>query len=176
MIKTFIIISFFSVLFSQEKIFWDLGVVIKDSKKQQTQNIIKPLISNTQISPVYKNHEDSNLFDLTTSNLSSNHIVKLLYISERYFELAKYVENLDLTGNSLNDDEILIYSDSLYRLGNYDKAIMWLNQLSEDYPNDEKYFVLALCNKKLGKLDDMTILLEKLISNYPNSEYIKLAL
>ena len=81
MIKTFIIISFLSVLFSREKIFWDLGVVIKDSKKQQTQNIINPLISNTQISPVYKNPKDSNLFDLTTSNLSLSHIIKLLYTS-----------------------------------------------------------------------------------------------
>ena len=175
MIRIFIICSLLSISFSKEQIFWDLGVIIKDSNNQQNQSIIKPLISNTQISPMYKDKKDKNLLDLATTNLFPDHIIKLLYISERYFELTQYVENLDLTNFFLKDDDILIYSDALYRLGNYDKAIINLNQLSSNYPNDEKYFILALCNKKLGKINNMTMLLDELITNHPNSEYIKLA-
>ena len=63
----------------------------------------------------------------------------------------------------------------MYRLGIYNDAISNLNQVSKNYPNDEKYFTLALYNKRNGTTKMMVSLLDDLIANYPNSEYAKLA-
>jgi len=168
-------ILFTSLIFNQDKIFWDLGVIVKP-KVQLNQNSIKPLIANTQIAPTYKIN-DFNLFDLTKTNLYPKQIIKLLYVKERYAELVEYVDNINTKSeeNQLKDSEIFIYSDALYRLGKYNKALSNLNTLSTNYPLDQKYFVEALYNKKLGNIKQMNILLNKIMSVYPDSEYMKLA-
>jgi len=175
MIKILILFSILSFLFSQEKILWDLGVIIKPKNNSEETNIIKPLISDTQITPQYKNMDKMSPFELTNTSLPSDHIIKLLYISERYVELTKYISKLSENGDVLNDNKIIVYSDALYRLGNYNEAIKNLAYLSEIYPADGKYFLLALYNKKLGNINGAVTFLDNLISDYPNSEYYKLA-
>ena len=163
-------------LISKDKIFWDLGVTIHSEKNMQGEKIVKPLIANTQIAPQYKTLDNMSKLSLMTSGLSPNHIIKLLYVSERYAELVEYVKNLPMQKTPLLDDnQTMIYADALYRLGEYEQAINSLNAMSELYPIDEKYFLLALYNKKLGNIDSMSTYLNNLISNYPNSEYFKLA-
>ena len=160
-------------IFGQTKILWDLGVTITNQQDMQ-DGIVKPLIADTQIEPTYKNIYNKNLIDFQNSTIPPKHTIKILYISERYFELSNYIKSIN-NQHLLSDDEIIIYSDSLYRLGLYDDAIICLNNLSSNYPDDEKYFTLALYNKKQGNVENMMELLNQLIQNYPNSDYIKLA-
>ena len=91
--------------------------------------------------------------------------------SKKMKDISKLSEN----GDVLNDNKIIVYSDALYRLGNYNEAIKNLAYLSEIYPADGKYFLLALYNKKLGNINGAVTFLDNLISDYPNSEYYKLA-
>tara|TARA_Y100000814_G_C12194729_1_gene355923 strand:- start:129 stop:704 length:576 start_codon:yes stop_codon:yes gene_type:complete len=181
--KNFIFIfSFLAFIFSEDKILWDLGVTIKSkdsnfSFKKNTDSI-KALISNTQIAPLYKDNFKINLFDdIITSNIESQHIIKLLYLNNKYFQLTEFIESLKESDQKsiLNDEQLLIYSDALSQIGNYNEAILNVNLLSDNYPHDEKYFLLALYNKKLGNINKTITLLNSLISEYPNSEYIKLA-
>ena len=165
-----------SFILAKDKVLWDLGMIIKSDKNQSTKNsTIKPLISNTHIMSSYKNSDNINTAYSPIGSIEFKHIIKLLYIKNQYFELTQYIKNLRKTNNTLNDEQILIYSDALYRLGNYSQAIVAINLLSEDYPLDEKYFTLALYNKKLGNIKNALDLLNNLISKYPNSEYIKLS-
>ena len=181
--KNFIFIfSFLAFIFSEDKILWDLGVTIKSkdsnfSFKKNTDSI-KALISNTQIAPLYKDNFKIDLFDdIITSNIESQHIIKLLYLNNKYFQLTEFIESLKESDQKsiLNDEQLLIYSDALSQIGNYNEAILNVNLLSDNYPHDEKYFLLALYNKKLGNINKTITLLNSLISEYPNSEYIKLA-
>ena len=89
--------------------------------------------------------------------------------------MIDYANYLEINGIGLHDDEIYIIADALYRLGEYDTALIKLRLLSEYYPADEKYFLEALCNKKIGHLSNMNNLLQKIITKYPNSDYMKLA-
>ena len=152
------------------KVLWDLGVSIKSNNK-----IIKPLISNTQIIPEYNKNTDMHNLDIMKNQLSHDHIIKILYVSDRYAELVQYFDNQISSEDQLDDKYTIIYSDALYRLGKYNDAINSLNDISPDYPKDEKYFLFALYNKKIGNTEVTKIYLNKLISNYPNSEYYKLA-
>ena len=94
-------------LFSKEKIFWDLGVIINSKHNIQEENIVKPLIANTQIAPQYKTLDNISKLNLMTSGLSPNYIIKLLYISERYAELVEYVKNLPMQKDPLNDNQTM---------------------------------------------------------------------
>jgi len=175
------IFSFLAFIFSEDKILWDLGIVIKSKEAHSLveNNIdsIKPLISNTQIEPSYKDDMKIDLLDEMTLNIESQHIIKILYLNNKYFRLTKFIKTLKKSDQStiLNDEQLLIYSDALSQIGNYNEAILNVNSLSDNYPNDEKYFLLALYNKKLGNINKTITFLNSLIAEYPNSEYIKLA-
>ena len=120
---------------------------------REEKSIIKPLISNTQITPQYKSFNKIFELNLAATKLPPSHIIKLLYVSDRYVELIEYVDAICSNKEkiNLNDNQIIIYSDAFYRLGKYNEAINSLNTISENYPIDEKYFLLALYNKKLGR-------------------------
>ena len=172
--------SLITLLYAEDKMLWDLGIIIKaENNTPNTKNdIIKPLISNTQIAPLYKKHDDINPFDIANIKIDPKHLLKLLYLNNQYFELTDYVQkikNINSKFYSFNDEQILIYADALYQIGNYNEAINNLYLLSESYPIDEKYFILALYNKKAGNINSMVKLLNNLITDYPNSDYIKLA-
>ena len=107
--------------------------------------------------------------------MEKDDIIKILYVSERYVELAEYFHNIYGEEKSFTDIDRMIYSDVLYRLGKYKEAINSLEFISEDYPIDEKYFLLALYNKKTGNIHATNIYLDNLISDCPDSEYYKLA-
>ena len=171
--KVFYMLIISSFIFSEEKMFWDLGVIVETKSEIKQSEIIKPLVSNTKITPKYNSMNNFNILNFNSNSINQKHIIKLLYFSERYFELTEFIKQLKTT--KLTDDEIFIYSDALYRLGKYKKAIKNLNLLSSKYPGDEKYFLLALYNKKSGNKNEAKRLLNKLILNYPNSEYFKLA-
>ena len=109
------------------------------------------------------------------SYLEKDDIIKILYVSERYVELVEYFHNIYGEEKSFTDIDRMIYSDVLYRLGKYKEAINSLEFISEDYPIDEKYFLLALYNKKTGNIHAANVYLDNLISDYPGSEYYKLA-
>ena len=147
--------SFITLLFSEDKILWDLGIIIKSNPSiSKENNIIKPLISNTQIAPSY----NTNIDLLSPSNISveSKHIMKILYLSNEYFKLTEYVKITQETNSDdylvFNDEQLLIYADALSQIGNYNNAINNLNLLSDTFPIDEKYFLLAVYNKKAGNI------------------------
>ena len=167
-----IIIS--NILLSEDKILWDLGVVIKNNQQNQ-HSMIKPLLSNTQIKPSYgQSMKTLDFLDISTLAIPQNHIINLLSLNKQYAKLTNYIQNI-ITDGKLTDVERLIYADALYQLGDYNKGIENLNLLSVTYPIDEKYFILALYNKKAGNIKDMVNLLNHIINEYPDSDYYKLA-
>ena len=173
-----IVLSLTTLLFSDDKLFWDLGVVIKSNNNKIVKNnnsLIKPLTANTQLVPSYKKTENMDFSNISILPLDKKHLIKLLYLINEYFSLTKYIQELEKNNVDLSNEQIIIYSDALYRIGNYEQAINIINLLSDDYPGDEKYFKLAIYNKKNGDLTSMVKLLNDLILEYPNSEYIKLA-
>ena len=172
--KLFALLMVFSTIIPNDIILWDLGVSIK-SNNHDNKNTIKPLISDTQIIPEYNKTDDILNFNIIKSNLSSNHIIKILYCTDRYAELAKYLDNIYGENKSLGDDHVVILSDALYRLGKYEEAINIMNIVSDIYPVDEKYFLLALYNKKSGNNAQASKYLNNLIVEHPDSEYYKLA-
>tara|TARA_Y100001970_G_C14187481_1_gene833416 strand:- start:385 stop:930 length:546 start_codon:yes stop_codon:yes gene_type:complete len=171
--KILILFSILSCIYSEQKILWDLGIIINPENENNRSNMIKPLISDTKILPQYKKENKSFISDITKSNIPYNHIVKLLYLSDRYVELVAYIEAHP--ESSYSDETLYIYSDALYRLGHYNKAITIIESITNNYPNDTKKFLLALYNKKLGNKQAEQEILKKLISEHPNSEYVKLA-
>jgi len=173
------IFSLTTILFGKDKILWDLGIIIQSQHNQASNNVIKPLISNTQIAPSYKNNaHDINPFDIMDIKMNPSHIIRLLYWNNQYLKLTQYIQKLQTNEDSmytLQDEQLLIYADALYQIGDYEGGIHNLNLLSENYPSDEKYFALALYNKKAGNIKKMTSLLKNLIIECPDSDYIKLA-
>ena len=175
MSKLLIAISMITILIPNNTILWDLGVSIKSSDNSEN-NIIKPLISDTQIIPEYSKNTTIHKFDILSSNLSHDYIIKILYFSDRYAELVQYFDTVFSQQVQVFEDQYtIIYSDALYRLGKYDAAINSINQVSSEYPKDEKYFMLALYNKKIGNMNQVTTYLNNLIAECPDSEYYKLA-
>ena len=169
-----LLIALMNILFAEDQILWDLGIVIKKDHAN-TSDVIKPLISNTQIKPSYvESMKQLNLFDISSLAIPSNHIINLLYWNKQYLKLTEYVNDTwDI--ESISDVDRIIYADALYQLGQYNQAIDNLNLLSESYPKDEKYFMLALYNKKVGNKKDMVALLKNIIEEHPDSDYINLA-
>ena len=175
MSKLLIAISMITILIPNNTILWDLGVSIKSSDNSEN-NIIKPLISDTQIIPEYSKNTTIHKFDILSSNLSHDYIIKILYFSDRYAELVEYFDTIFSKQKKVIEDKYtIIYSDALYRLGKYDDAINSIHEISLNYPEDEKYFILALYNKKIGNTKQAAAYLNNLISKYPDSEYYKLA-
>ena len=172
--KLLVLLIILTFTFAEDVILWDLGVRIQSNPIHKS-NVIKPLISDTQIMPKYRESTNIKEFNLLNSNLSQNYIIKILYVSERYVELAEYFHHIYKEEKTFNDIDRIIYSDVLYRLGKYEKAINSLEFISEEHPIDEKYFLLSLYNKKLGNIEASSVYLDNLISNYPESEYYKLA-
>tara|TARA_B110000116_G_C16702880_1_gene520702 strand:- start:148 stop:684 length:537 start_codon:yes stop_codon:yes gene_type:complete len=168
--KYLILLFMLTTIFSKDIILWDLGVSILSDQENIT--VIKPLISDTQIIPEYNKNINIPKFNILTSNLSENHIIKVLYCSDRYAELVQYLNDKNET---LDDQHLLVYADASYRLGNYEEAVNTLSIISDDYPLDEKYFLFALYNKKSGNIKIATKYLNDLITEYPNSEYYRLA-
>ena len=122
--KLLISLIILTFTFADEVILWDLGVRIK-SNTTYNKNMIKPLIADTQIMPIYRESAYIKEFDLLSSDLPKNYIIKILYISERYVELADYFDHVYKEEKTLNDVDRIVYSDVLYRLGtvfykNYD--------------------------------------------------------
>ena len=168
------LLSITTLLIAEDKMLWDLGIVIK-SKEYENNNIIKPLISNTQIMPSYKKIEKTDFLSISELSIKPKHIIKLLSLNNEYFKLIEYVKNMENQSDELNDQHLFIYADALYQINNYNDAIKNINLLSDNYPIDEKYFILALYNKKAGNTEITKDILNKLINEYPKSEYIKLA-
>ena len=173
-----IIIFLFSIitlLIAEDKMLWDLGVIIKSKDSCGTNELIKPLIANTQIVPSYNSTNQLNIFSISDLSIHSNHIIKLLSLNNEYFKLTEYIKNMDNESDALNDEQRFIYADALYQINNYQDAINHIKQLSNHYPLDEKYFTLALYNQKAGNKHIAKTFLDKLIVECPNSEYFKLA-
>ena len=168
-----IIIS--NIVWSEDKILWDLGVVIKNNQQNQA-SMIKPLLSNTQIKPSYsRSIQTVDLIDISTLSIPSHHIINLLSLNKQYVKLTEYVQEHIKKDENLTDVERVVYADALYQLGDYNQGIENLNLLSNIYPIDEKYFILALYNKKAGNITNMVNLLNNIINEYPDSDYYKLA-
>ena len=166
----FIICS--TIVFAQNKIFWDLGISIEP---KQSPVAMKPLISDTKIIPKYKEYNNHEFIIYLEDNFSQKQIIALLYAKERYAELIKYTKRLEQSNIVLTNDESYIVEDALYRLGKYSDAIIKLSTLMTVHSSDEQYFLAALCNKKIGNIIEMKKMLTNLINECPNSEYIKLA-
>ena len=166
-----------NISFSENQNLWDLGIIIEPNNNylDNEKNIIKPLISNTKIKPQYKTSLDPNLLDEYDAKINPKHKIKLLYWNNEYFRLTQYIKQNQTSMGVMADEQLLIYADALYQLGKYNHAIETLNLLSNKYPVDEKYFLLAQYNKKAGNKEYMLNLLNNLLSEYPDSEYAKLA-
>ena len=88
-----LIFSLLTLLNAEDKFLFDLGITIKSKEINKNTEFIKPLISNTKISPVYNNNQ-INLVDKNNWAMEPKHIIKILYLNNQYFELTKYIQNL----------------------------------------------------------------------------------
>ena len=55
-----------TLLIAEDKMLWDLGVIIKSKDSGGTNELIKPLIANTQIVPSYNSTNQLNILIFST--------------------------------------------------------------------------------------------------------------
>ena len=192
----------FSTVFSEERVLWDFGVVIKKSEKiaGSSQNFVKKEQSNTKINavisdpfipPVKSTHpsllpnhiayqqQDFN-FELNPE-MKLNQVFLLTgkkYLQKNYQSVIVILKQVDLTQLPDNERHDLEYwlADAFYQTGEYSKAqeIVTSSALEKN-ENDRLCLLLAMIYESLGNHKKAKKQYLKLATQYPNSDYISSA-
>ena len=146
--KTFVLGCCLGILFSEERVLWDFGVVIKKSEKNagSSQNFVKKEQSNTKINavisdpfipPVKSTHPSLFLnhiaYQQQDFNFELNPEMKLnkvflltgkKYLQKKYQSVIAILEQIDLTQLAHHERHDLEYwlADAFYQAGEYSKA------------------------------------------------------
>ena len=194
----FIIIT--SFIFSSEKVYWDLGVIINDNETrtvQQEVNIddyessantynprnVKALHSNNFIPPI--------LYELKTSKLSNNNattqyddfiyslsITETIKFIKKSFLKNKYSDFFSthqMLNNKTTKDDALInsmYIQKLYHSNQLHKVMETLENISIEDLTDELLFYRIKTDIKLKNYNEAKNNIDLFESRHPNSDLI----
>ena len=199
--KTIVLGCCLGILFSEERVLWDFGVVIKKSEKiaGSSQNFVKKKQSNTKINavisdpfipPVKSTHpsllpnhiayqqQDFN-FELNPE-MKLNQVFLLTgkkYLQKKYQSVIAILEQVDLTQLAHNERHDLEYwlADAFYQTGEYSKAQEIATSALEKNENDRLCLLLAMIYESQGNHKKAKKQYLKLATQYPNSDYISSA-
>ena len=191
----------FSAVFSEERVLWDFGLVIKKSektvssiqnfvKKEQTNTTISAIISDPFIPPVKSTHpsllpnhiayqqQDFN-FELNPE-MKLNQVFLLTgknYLQKNYQSVIVILKQVDLTQLPDNERHDLEYwlADAFYQTGEYSKAQEIATSALEKNENDHLSLLLAMIYESQGNHKKAKKQYLKLATQYPNSDYISSA-
>ena len=193
----FIIITL-SFIFSNEKAYWDLGVIINDDKTtivQQEVNLdkyefrantnssnnVKALHSNNFIPPV--------LYELKTSTLSNNNattqyddfiyslsitetikFIKKSFLKNKYSDF--FLTHQMLNNKTTKDDELInsMYIQKLYHSNQLYKVVETLDKISTNDLTDELLFYKIKTDIKLKNYNKAKNNIDLFENTHPNSD------
>ena len=199
--KTIVLGCCLGILFSEECVLWDFGVVIKKSEKiaGSSQNFVKKEQSNTKINavisdpfipPVKSTHpslllnhiayqqQDFN-FELSPE-MKLNQVFLLTgkkYLQKKYQSVIAILEQIDLIQLAHHERHDLEYwlADAFYQTGEYSKAQEIVTSALEKNENDRLCQLLAMIYESQGNHKKAKKQYLKLATQYPNSDYISSA-
>ena len=189
------------ILFSEERVLWDFGVVIKKSEKTvgSSQNFVKKEQSNTTINAVlsdpfippvksthpsllpnhiaYQQHEFN--FKLNPE-MSLNQVILLTgknYLQKNYQSVIAILEQVDLTQLADYERHDLEYwlADAFYQTGEYSKAQEIATSALEKNENDHLRLLLAMIYESQGNHKKAKKQYLKLVTQYPKSDFFSSA-
>jgi len=193
---------FCSMVFSENDIFWDFGVVIRppdiqkiqrDALQQHPSNhevfqpIINAVITDPFIPPV-KSTLSSQVSDPSVIILPKN-IMELIseknisqiskeakkcYFKKNYWYVIEllYQRDLDMLSEQNRSDLEYLLADSFYHTGEYKKALEQVLYLLKQNESDRLYLLLSIIYESLGEHKTAKEHYLKLIDQFPNSDYI----
>ena len=193
--------TFFSFLFCEDQLLWDLGVKIQ---KSETKN----LIEEDQIQTTIKNNLFNEIEDLSNKlNISQNIIDienKLLnkkikkapqnhtlvfknekeserqqasaYQVGRYKDAINYLDKINNSKRTKIEQDKVNYlkANAYYNLGEYEKAEEFLiNIISKEQSSllDDALLLKGIILKQKGKKEEALLMFSQIISDHPNSEF-----
>ncbi len=191
----------FSDVFSEERLLWDFGVIIKKSEKTvgSSQNLIKKEQPNTTISAIisdpfippvksthpsllpnhiaYQQHEFN--FKLNPE-MSLNQVILLTgknYLQKNYRSVIAILEQVDLTQLADYERHDLEYwlADAFYQTGEYSKAQEIVTSALEKNENDHLSLLLAMIYESQGNHKKAKKQYLKLVTQYPKSDFFSSA-
>ncbi len=191
----------FSAVFSEERVLWDFGVVIKKSdktvgssqifvKKEQSNTTINAVISDPFIPPVKSTHPsllpNHIAYQLQDFNFKLNPEIKLNqvillagknYLQKNYQSVIAILEQVDLTQLAENERHDLEYwlADAFYQTGEFSKAQEITTSALEKNENDHLCLLLAMIYESQGNQKKAKKQYLKLATQYPNSDFISSA-
>ena len=199
--KTIVLGCCLGILFSEERVLWDFGVVIKKSEKiaGSSQNFVKKKQSNTKINavisdpfipPVKSTHpsllpnhiayqqQDFN-FELNPE-MKLNQVFLLTgknYLQKNYKSVIVILKQVDLTQLPDNERHDLEYwlADAFYQTGEYSKAQEIVTSALEKNESDRLCLLLAMIYESQGNHKKAKKQYLNLVIQYPNSDYISSA-
>ena len=199
--KTIVLGCCLGILFSEERVLWDFGVVIKKSgkiagsrqnfvKKEQSNTKINAVISDPFIPPVKSTHPSLLLnhiaYQQQDFNFELNPEMKLnqvflltgkKYLQKKYQSVIAILEQVDLTQLAHNERHDLEYwlADAFYQTGEYSKAQEIATSALEKNENDRLCQLLAMNYESQGNHKKAKKQYLNLVTQYPNSDYISSA-
>tara|TARA_B100000029_G_scaffold273671_1_gene268443 strand:- start:5487 stop:6101 length:615 start_codon:yes stop_codon:yes gene_type:complete len=184
----FLLISIVSIVFCNDHILWDMGMVIKNEQSnnkklidQKTNNIQKDgLISPTFIPPT-KHSTSSNNIKVSISepivnSINKERIIKKLnenYLNENYLNIIKMIDKSNLTNLNINEQNNLKYllADAYSKVGNYNNSIKIITDVLKQYPEDRFYILYGMILESKGERNNAKKQYNKIINDYKQSEY-----
>ena len=200
------VVGFFcSMVFSENDILWDFGVVIRPPDIQNNQKdilhqypvnqevfqpIINALITDPFIPPV-KSTQSSQISDqsviilpkkimelLSEKNISQiSKEARKYYFKKNYRYVIEllYQRDLDMLSEQNRSDLEYLLVDAFYHTGQYKKAREQILLLLKQNKSDRLYLLLAMIYESLGENNKAKEQCLKLITQFPNSDYISSA-
>ncbi len=196
---------FCTLVFSENNILWDFGVVIRPPDIQNNQKdilhqypvnqevfqpIINALITDPFIPPV-KSTQSSQISDqsviilpkkimgfLSEKNISQiSKEAKKYYFKKNYRYVIEllYLRDLDMLSEQNRSDLEYLLADAFYHIGEYKKALEQVLSLLKQNKSDRLYLLLSMIYESLGENNTAKENYLKLIDQFPNSDYITAA-
>ncbi len=193
---------FCSIVFSENEILWDFGVVIrppdiqnyqKDAQHKHlaNQEVFQPKI-NSVITDPFVPHVKSTLSSqisdpsviilpekimglISEKNISQiSKEAKKYYFKKNYWYVIKllYQRDLDMLSEQNRSDLEYLLADAFYHTGKYKKALEQVLYLLKQNKSDRLYLLLSMIYESLGEHKTAKEHYLKLIDQFPNSDYI----
>lgn len=200
-VNTFVLGFSFALIcsmgFSENKILWDFGVVIRQPEIQNANNEIshkfpsKDKISQAKITAVITDPFVPPTRNTNTSKISGKFLSEPIELSIHQIKLAAeksylmknyprviailYQRDLSILSEKVQNDLIYLLADAYYQNGNYTKAQAQVISLFKQNESDKLYLLLAMIYESLGDNKNAKNNYQKLIAYYPNSDYFNSA-
>jgi len=197
------VVGFFcSMVFSENDILWDFGVVIrppdiqnnqKDAFHQHpaNQEVFQPkinaVITDPFISPV-KSTLSSQISDPLViifpekimELISEKNIFQISKEAKKYYFMKNYryviellyQRDLDMLSEKNRSDLEYLLVDAFYHAGEYKQALEQVLSLLKQNKSDRLYLLLSMIYESLGENNTAKEYYLKLIDQFPNSDYI----